>query len=157
MANIIEVLRRMISPYYYIIIALIVIIIFLLVTYYSYNNIFSKVKQNKFSDVANTNRRNKEAIVYFFHVDWCPHCKKALPEWNTFKAENDGKQINGYKLKCIEMDCTNETSDITRAINEYNIDSYPTIKMLKENQKIEFDSKITNTSLNSFVVTMLND
>jgi thiol-disulfide isomerase/thioredoxin len=157
MANIIEVLRRMISPYYYIIIAIIVIIIFLAVIYYSYNSIFSKVKQNKFSDVANTNRRNKEAIVYFFHVDWCPHCKKALPEWNTFKAENDGKQINGYKLKCIEMDCTNETSDITRAINEYNIDSYPTIKMLKENQKIEFDSKITNTSLNSFVVTMLND
>jgi thiol-disulfide isomerase/thioredoxin len=157
MANIIEVLRRMISPYYYIIIAIIVIIIFLAVIYYSYNSIFSKVKQNKFSDVANANRRNKEAIVYFFHVDWCPHCKKALPEWNTFKAENDGKQINGYKLKCIEMDCTNETSDITRAINEYNIDSYPTIKMLKENQKIEFDSKITNTSLNSFVVTMLND
>ena len=157
MANIIDVFRRLISPYYYYIISIIVLVIFLYVTYYAYYNIYKKSEPNKFKDVANVNRRNKEVTVFFFHVDWCPHCKKALPEWNTFKAQNDGKQINGYLVKCVDLNCTNETSDITRAINEYNIDSYPTVKMLKENQKIEFDSKITSTALDSFVVTMLND
>jgi len=156
MANIIEIFRKLIVPYYYYIIAIVVIIIFSLLTYYFFTNKYAAQK-NKFSDVSNSNRRNKEATIYFFHVDWCPHCKKALPEWNKFKADNNGKQVNGYKVSCVEMNCTNETSDITRAINEYNIDSYPTIKMLKDNQKIEFDSKITNTALNSFVVTMLND
>jgi thiol-disulfide isomerase/thioredoxin len=157
MANIIEVLRKIISPYYYYIIGIVIVLIFIYVTYYAYYNVFAKTKPNKFKDVANVNRRNKEATVFFFHVDWCPHCKKALPEWNKFKAQNDGKQINGYVVKCVDIDCTNETSDITRSINEYNISSYPTVKMLKENQKIEFDSKITSTALDSFVITMLND
>jgi thiol-disulfide isomerase/thioredoxin len=157
MANIVDVLRRMIAPYYYTIITLVIIIIFLSVTYYAYNTLYLKAKKSNFNDVANANLRNKEVTIFFFHVDWCPHCKKALPEWNKFKADNNGKEVNGYQVKCVEMNCTNETSDITRAINEYNIDSYPTVKMLKDNQKIEFDSKITNTALNSFVVTMLND
>ena len=157
MANIVEVLRKMIAPYYYTILTLVVMIIFLSLTYYAYNNLYLKANKNKFNDVANVNQRNKDVTIFFFHVDWCPHCKKALPEWNKFKADNDGKSVNGYKVNCVEMDCTNETSDITRAINEYNIESYPTIKMLKDNQKIEFDSKITNTALNSFVITMLND
>jgi thiol-disulfide isomerase/thioredoxin len=157
MANIIDIFRRLITPYYYYIITIVVLIIFLLIIYFSYNSIYKKLNKNKFTDVANSNIRNREATVYFFHVDWCPHCKKALPEWNKFKVDNNGKEINGYIVNCVEMNCTNETSDITRAINEYNIDSYPTVKMLKDNQKIEFDSKITSTALNSFVVTMLND
>ena len=157
MANIIDVLRRLISPYYYYIIIIAVLVIFLYVTYYAYYNIYKKSEPNKYKNVANVNRRNKEVTIFFFHVDWCPHCKKALPEWNTFKAQNNEKQINGYIVKCVDLNCTNESSDITRAINEYNIDSYPTVKMLKENQKIEFDSKITSTALESFVVTMLND
>jgi len=157
MANIIEILRKLIAPYYYIIIAIVVIIIFSIVIYYLNKSTFKKVNNNIFTDVANSNIRNREVTIFFFSVDWCPHCKKALPEWEKFKADNNGKEINGYVLRCVEIDCTNETSDVTRAINEYNIESYPTVKMLKNNQKIEFDSKITNTALNSFAVTMLND
>jgi hypothetical protein len=157
MANIIDILRKLIAPYYYIIIAIVVIIIFSIVIYYLNKSTFKKVNNNIFTDVANSNIRNKEVTIFLFHVDWCPHCKKALPEWEKFKADNNGKEINGYVLRCVEIDCTNETSDVTRAINEYNIESYPTVKMLKNNQKIEFDSKITNTALNSFAVTMLND
>jgi hypothetical protein len=73
MANIVDVFRRLISPYYYYIISIIVLILFLSVTYYAYNNIYKKSEPNKFKDVANANRRNKEVTVFFFHVDWCPH------------------------------------------------------------------------------------
>ena len=100
---------------------------------------------------------NTEATILFFHADWCPHCKKAQPEWNTFKSQYDGTTVNGYVIKCVDINCTNEKdSSVTASINEYKIESYPTVKMLKDNQVIEFDSKITNTSLNSFVETMLN-
>jgi len=159
MANIIEVLKRYIRPYYYYILGITILSIFIYVTYWSYNTFYLKSasnKKNKFSDVANANRRNKESSILFFHVDWCPHCKTALPEWNNFKSQNDGKEINGYIIKCVDMDCTNETSDVTRAINQYNIESYPTVKMLKDEQVIEFDSKITANTLNQFVTTMLN-
>lgn len=155
MANIVEVLRKYIRPYYYYIIFPVVLIIFIVSGYYAYNQ-FAKKEKSRFKDVANVNRRNQEAVIYFFHVDWCPHCKKALPEWNNFKSQNDGVEINGYKLKCIETNCTKETSDITRIINQYNIDSYPTIKLIRDEKTIDFDSKITASSLDKFVNTMLN-
>jgi thiol-disulfide isomerase/thioredoxin len=155
MANLIEVISKVIRPYYYYIIAFVVLIIFVTVAVYSYNNIHAQQK-NKLSDVANANRRNREAIVYFFHVDWCPHCKKALPEWKSFVSKYDGKEINGYIIKCKDVDCTKETSQITDLINRYNIDSYPTIKLIKDSTTIDFESKITASSLEKFVSTMLN-
>lgn len=155
MAGLIEVITKYIRPYYYYIMVVVVFIIFLTIGVYAYNGIQSQQK-NKFSDVANTNRRNRDAIVYFFHVDWCPHCKKALPEWKNFVSKYDNKEINGYRIKCVEKDCTKETSDITELINRYNIDSYPTIKLIKDSTTIDFESKITASSLEKFVNTMLN-
>ena len=155
MAGLIEVITKYIRPYYYHIMVFVVFIIFLTVGIYAYNSIQSQQK-NKFSDVANANRRNRDAIVYFFHVDWCPHCKKALPEWKNFLSKYDNKEINGYRVKCVEKDCTKETSDITELINRYNIDSYPTIKLIKDSSTIDFESKITASSLEKFVNTMLN-
>ena len=152
MANIIEVLKKYITPYYSIILIVIFIIIFSLVAYYGY---FKYYKQNNTTkDISNANRRNDGVSILFFHVEWCPHCKKAIPEWNQFVAQFDGKEVNGYTIKCVDMNCTEETSDILSSINQYNIDSYPTIKMLKEDQVIEFDSKITKYSLEEFVDKM---
>jgi thiol-disulfide isomerase/thioredoxin len=155
MANLIEVMSKIVRPYYYYIIAFVILIIFSVVAVYAYNNIKAQQK-NRFSDVANVNRRNSEAIVYFFHVDWCPHCKKALPEWKNFVSKYDNKEINGYRIKCVDKDCTKETSDITELINRYNIDSYPTIKLIKDSTTIDFESKITASSLEKFVNTMLD-
>jgi thiol-disulfide isomerase/thioredoxin len=115
MAGLIEVITKYIRPYYYYIIALTIFIIFFTIGLYAYNG-FQSQQKNKFSDVANANRRNKDAVVYFFHVDWCPHCKKALPEWKNFVSKYDKKEINGYRIKCVDKDCTKETSDITELI-----------------------------------------
>jgi thiol-disulfide isomerase/thioredoxin len=155
MAGLFEVITKYIRPYYYYILAVTIFIIFLTIGLYAYNG-FQAQQKNKFSDVANANRRNKDAVVYFFHVDWCPHCKKALPEWKNFVSKYDKKEINGYRVKCVEKDCTRETSDITEIINRYNIDSYPTIKLIKDSTTIDFESKITASSLEKFVNTMLN-
>ena len=155
MANIVEVLNRFIRPYYYRILAFIIFIVFVIVGYYGYQSVMAKQK-NKFSDVANANRRNKEVVIYFFHADWCPHCKKATPEWNNFKSKLDGKVINSYIIKCMDVNCTKETSDVTEYINRFSVDSYPTVKMVRDETTIDFDSKITASSLEAFVNTMLN-
>lgn len=155
MANITDVLRKYIRPYYYYVLAIIVLIIFLFAANYAYNKYYTTINNNKFKDVANTNRRTKEAQVYFFHVDWCPHCKKALPDWNQFTSQYNGKEVNGYIIKCIDLNCTDETGDVTSAINKYSIESYPTVKLVKDEQTIDFDSKITSTALEQFVNTMI--
>ena len=89
MANIVDVLRRYIRPYYYYIITIVILIIFLFISYYAYTSLYANKKSNKFTNVANANRRSKDVNIYLFHVDWCPHCKKALPEWNSFKNVYD--------------------------------------------------------------------
>lgn len=154
MANIIDVLKKYIAPFYYYILVIVFIIIFILTGYYGYTTFYGRSAKEPTKDVANANRRSVDVTVLFFHVEWCPHCKKALPEWKQFSAQFNGKEINGYVIKCIEMDCTNETSEITTAINRYNIEYYPTIKMLKDEEVIEFDSKITKYSLEQFVDKM---
>jgi thiol-disulfide isomerase/thioredoxin len=157
MANIVDVFRKLISPYSYFILFVVVFVIFAYAGYYAYTNFYLKKSANKFSDVANANRRQREVMIYFFHVDWCPHCKKALPEWNAFKSQYDEKEINGYVIKCVDTDCTSETGEVMRIIKTYNIDSYPTVKMVKDGTTIDFDSKITKTSLEKFATAMTNN
>jgi len=155
MSGLIEVGRRFIRPYFYYIVAIVVLIIFLFVANYAYNKFYTKKQANKYSDISNSNRRTKDVQIFFFHVDWCPHCKKALPEWTKFKSEFDGQEKHGYVIKCVDLDCTVESVSVTQAINRYDISSYPTIKMLKDEQTIDFDSKITSSALEQFVNSML--
>ena len=158
MSTFVEVVKRFVKPYYYIIIAVIVLIVFIIVANYSYNTFYTKpnkAKESGYSDVANASTDLIEVIIYFFHVDWCPHCKSALPEWDKFKNEYNNKVKGKYIIKCKTINCTDETSEITRLINEYNIEGYPTVKMLKEGNKIEFDSKINFGSLEQFVESMV--
>ena len=158
MANIIEVLQRYITPYTKYIIAFIVLIIFTIAAKYAYDTYYVKPLTDKnavFKDVANANRQSTEVMIYFFNVDWCPHCKTAKPEWTKFKNKMDGKEVNGYKLKCIDINCTEETPEVTRVINEFHIEGYPTVKMVKDGKQIEFDSKITKDTLETFVETMV--
>jgi thiol-disulfide isomerase/thioredoxin len=158
MAKLIEVIQNYLRPYYYYILALIILILCALVANYGYKHFYKKNQsQSKFSDVANADRRDKVANVLFFHVDWCPHCKTALPEWNAFVNQYNGEQINGFKVECVDIDCTKETPDVTAAMNKYNIESFPTVKMLKDEKIIDFDSKITTSTLQQFCTTMLSD
>lgn len=156
MANVVEVLRKYIRPYYKHVLILILVIIFLLVGQYVYKR---STKSENF-DVANdiSESRQLGAVIYFFHADWCPHCKKAQPEWESFKQSTDGKTINGYKVSCVNINCTNEDdSKSNEYINKFNIDSYPTVKMVKDGKTIDFESRITTSSLDGFLNSMLTE
>ena len=98
---------------------------------------------------------NKVANLMLFYVDWCPHCKTAKPEWNALKEEYDGKSINGYIVVFEEYNCTDESSEVEELINKYKIDGYPTIKLIKDNQVIEYDAKPTKSTMEQFLTTVL--
>lgn len=160
MSYFLESIKKVLYPYYNYITVIIVLVIFIIAGYYAFNTFFSnknKQQDKKFKDVANAKPDDIEVIIYFFHVDWCPHCKKALPDWEKFKNKYNDQSINGYVVKCISINCTEENDTITNFINEYKIDGYPTIKMLKSGQQIEFDAKITENTLEQFVETMLEN
>jgi len=102
----------------------------------------------------NTNS-NKTAKLMLFYVDWCPHCKTAKPEWENMKAEYDGKNINGYTIVFEEHNCTTESEYIEKLMDQYQIEGYPTIKLIKDNQVIEYDAKPTKSTMEKFLTTVL--
>lgn len=141
---------------------LVVVVLIVLVGYYGYSR-FAKpiISKDIYKDVANANTRGKNADIYFFHVDWCPHCKKAAPEWQKFQSEYNGKSVNGYTIITHDIDCTadsanNTDTTIASLIEKYDIQGYPTIKITTDDGKtIDFESKITQKSLETFVNNVL--
>ena len=54
-----------------------------------------------------------------------------------------------------EINCTDETADKVKMIETYKIEGYPTIKLIKDNQVIDFDAKPTKETLGKFLNTVL--
>lgn len=144
-------------PINYIIFGGIAVVIVCIISYFVYKNYMSS------KVVYDANRENNEqeettdkvAHLMLFYVDWCPHCKTAKPEWNALKEEYDGKVINGYTVVFEEYNCTEESSEIEDLMNKYKIEEYPTIKLIKDNQIIEYDAKPTKSTLEQFLTTVL--
>jgi thiol-disulfide isomerase/thioredoxin len=98
---------------------------------------------------------DNSAELMFFYADWCPHCKAAKPIWNDLKSEYENKTVNGYKIIFTEVDCSEETSEVEKLMNQYNVEGYPTIKLIKDGQVIEYDAKPSRETLNKFLNTVL--
>ena len=109
---------------------------------------------NREKDPLNSDS-NKVATMMLFYVDWCPHCKTAKPEWENLKSEYEGKQINGYTIAFTEYNCTTESPETDELMNRYKIEGYPTIKLIKDNQVIEYDAKPTKSTMEQFLQTVL--
>jgi thiol-disulfide isomerase/thioredoxin len=108
-------------------------------------------------DIANmVTDKSGKAMIYFFHADWCPHCTKAQPIWDEFCASNDKKVVNGYEVVCMDINCTDDSNkEVQKNISTFNVQSFPTVLMVKDGTTIQFDGRITGDSLNQFVTSVL--
>ena len=106
-------------------------------------------------DSDNSQTSNSDAELIFFFADWCPHCKKAKPHWEEVKQSYSGKVVNGYTLTFTEMDCSKETDEMKQITTEYEIEGYPTIKLIKDGQVIEYDAKPDKDTLEKFINTVI--
>ena len=131
-----------------------VVILFLIAALVTYRKFLMGGMNKKY--VAN-NEYNKEAVgitsadIYFFYTEWCPHCKTAKPIWFEFKKDMEGQTVNGVKLHFFEVDCDkdSETSD------KFKVKGFPTIKLIKGKQIIEYDAKPSVATLHEFVKSAL--
>tara|TARA_Y100000992_G_scaffold283615_1_gene233071 strand:- start:92 stop:535 length:444 start_codon:yes stop_codon:yes gene_type:complete len=87
------------------------------------------------------------ADLYFFYTEWCPHCKTSKPIWGKLQEEIRGSQINGTKIKFIEIDCDKDPD----TANKFNVEGYPTIKLVNKTQIIEYDAKPDVDTLKLFL------
>jgi thiol-disulfide isomerase/thioredoxin len=118
----------------------------------------SYVDNNEFNDEGDDNGSSGYAEMTMFHVDWCPHCKNSLPTYDEFASKYNGKVINGYKLKVVKLNCTDdEDPQIKSALDKYNIEGYPTITLSKNGELISFDAQPEMETLEQFVNEVLNN
>jgi thiol-disulfide isomerase/thioredoxin len=135
---------------------------FILIGVYYYNNHVAPKLKPSFkannelmpSNSANTNGTN-EVELFLFYADWCPHCKTAKPIWNEIKDEYENKKINGYNIVFTEVNCTTESAEVDKLMNQYKVEGFPTIKLLKDGQVIEYDAKPSRENLYQFLNTVI--
>jgi thiol-disulfide isomerase/thioredoxin len=145
------------SPYKRVLLISTLLIVFVGVTVYYYSNFLKTYKNSKNEkNIPNSNRRATGVDVLFFHTDWCPHCKNALPTWHQFVEKYDNTVVNGYKVTCIGgrngIDCSNADDPKSNEIRKkYNVESYPSIKMNKGETTVAFDTRINIDNLGKFV------
>lgn len=140
---------------------LLAVIFFLFLAGYVYNSYVSPMIKKEFipnnefpqkqDDNENENGGGDEVLIYMFTVEWCPHSKKALPVWEELKEKYNGKKYNGQLLTFIKVD-GEENADLA---DKYKVEGFPTIKLVKGNQVIEYDAKPSKEHLEEFLKSTL--
>jgi len=136
---------------------LIVAIFFLIVAIYLYNKYVTPMVDNKFIPNNEFQQKSEDSEaqnveLYIFTVNWCPHSKKAVPIWEQLKAEYSDKTFNNYNINFIQVDGEENPS----LADKYKVEGYPTIKMVKGNQIIEYDAKPSLEHLKEFLNSTLS-
>lgn len=94
---------------------------------------------------------DKVAQLFLFKVEWCPHCKTAKPIFDEVEKELNGRQVNGYTVTFKTVDCEAEPD----LADKFKIEGYPTIKLVKDGQVIEYDAKPEKDKIMEFLNTVL--
>jgi thiol-disulfide isomerase/thioredoxin len=93
---------------------------------------------------------DKVMQLYLFKVDWCPHCKTAKPVFDEVEKELNGRPINGYTVVFKTVDCEAEPD----MADKFKIEGFPTIKLVKDRQVIEYDAKPDKEKIKEFLETV---
>jgi thiol-disulfide isomerase/thioredoxin len=128
--------------------------VFIVTAVYVYKKHISDKNSSQPKKQTCASGESKSADLYLFYTEWCPHCKKTKPEWEQLKKNYSGNNnVNGYKLNFIEVDC-DANPEIA---DKFKVEGYPTIKLVKGNQIVEFDAKPDVKTLEQFLSTVLNN
>ena len=115
-------------------------VVCIIIAIYVYNRYMREKKILNTTDV-------RVVDVYYFYTTWCPYCVKARPEWDKFKKYWENKKKNGYMLNFTEIDCDKNES----LASKYEIETYPTIKLIKDDKVYDYDAKPSVENLNKFL------
>ena len=138
---------------YLIIIIAVLVALFIVYRFFVLKEGWSPNREGESNSSANA---NKSATIMFFFANWCPHCKTAKPIWEDIKAQWDGvKTPNGYSIVFTEYNCTDINPETQKLMDKYGVGGFPTIKLIKDNQVIDFDANPSKTALNEFIKTNL--
>ena len=84
--------------------------------------------------------------LYLFKADWCGHCKNFMPIWK------DLQKSVGNKINFNTFDADKNKNEI----KEFNIQGFPTLILIKNNTKIEYEGERDVKSITDFINSYVN-
>jgi thiol-disulfide isomerase/thioredoxin len=139
------------------VVVVVVVVLILVGLYYllSKNNMLGKI--DGFTDGASLNNivekpnpGSNDVIVVLFYADWCPHCVSTKPEWAKLTNKLDGKNVNGKNVQVKAVNC--EGSEVEKEVaNDVGVSGYPTIKVMKNNENVEYNGPRNAAAIEEFV------
>jgi len=122
---------------------LIIILVILVVVYVNKNN-------EGFND-------GNKPTLYFFYVDWCPHCSDAKDEVfgesesDNSKWDNNNSLTNKGNVNLVKVNC--EGSEENKALaKKHNVRGYPTLVLESNNNTAHFNGNSKSVpSVNKFI------
>lgn len=96
------------------------------------------------------NPKEGDLVIVLFYVDWCPHCVSTKPEWNKLVNKMNNQKVNGNNVNVVACNAEGSTAEKEFA-NENNIEGYPTIKLVKENDVVDYNGARNVESLEEFI------
>lgn len=127
------------------ILSFVVFIIIVVLVYKRFVTPYSKPNYVDNKEFTTSTKKEKSAELIFFHTTWCPYCKQAFPIWNTMKQDNP--IVSNVNIIYREIDC-DEDEDTAR---DFNVTSYPTIKLLYKDNIYEYDAKPDINNMKKFI------
>ena len=124
--------------------------------FYAYKKYGAPKLNKKKGDVAHSSNKElsnigKKNTMYYFYTTWCPYCKKARPEWDKFVANYEGKKINEQTVEFVAIDCDKDEG----TAKQFNVEAYPTIKLVTDGAVIDYDAKPKYDTLVKFLESSL--
>ena len=142
-----------------IILVIVLIIFFLSISifiFYKYNKDLFGIDHVLNKEFINKNKNKKDSsddvVIMFFYTDWCPYCKSSLPEWNKF--EEYIKNLRNSIDYNITLTKINGDKD-EKTVEKYNIEGYPTIKLLYKGKVYDYDARPNKDNLVKFLETSI--
>ena len=111
------------------VIVVLLVVLVVLVVYYIWQN-----NREGFDDESN--------VLYFFYVEWCPHCQNAKPV--IAELEND---LGDRKVRVQKVDC-DKNKELAR---NFGVQAYPTLVLVKGEERVEYESGVSLEGLKDFL------
>lgn len=95
------------------------------------------------------------AYLYFVNASWCPHSKRATPEWRAYRASIQADPVKRTIVNFKEINADAETEESKIMMKDIKTDDgiVPAIRMEYSGRLIKFEGRITRETLASFVDT----
>ena len=136
------------SPDFYIYIFL--IILFSYLSYYTYYKYYVKPKTDNYKpNKEYIKDETKEVSLYYFYTTWCPYSKSGMEVMKKFQEEH--KTYKNYNINYYYVDAE-EQEDLA---NDYNVENYPSLFLVKGDDKIYFDANVKEQLLTHFLNSSL--